>query len=121
MSYWWVTPWDFVIAAILGIGTIIVVALFCLGGLTSHGIHNLFARNQQARGAVLCRRSGFWVVFDLGPRSLELKVPEGIYASLAEGQKGLLTWRGDFLLSFEEEERKRPRRWPWRRRKPAGR
>lgn len=43
----------------------------------------------------------FWVVFDLGTgKEEEFRVPELVYTSLEEGLEGVLTYRGEQLLSF---------------------
>ncbi len=56
-----------------------------------------------------------WVAFATESRKVDLKVPESVYADVEEGMHGVLTYRGERLLSFlpsdEAHEPDGPSRW----------
>jgi hypothetical protein len=47
----------------------------------------------------------FWVRFQIGEKDLDFRVPEGVYANLEEGEKGILTSKGERLVHFQPTER----------------
>ena len=74
---------------------------------------NLGGKEKTSQATVLSRRVAsarfptqgntwdHWVSFSLEDGSeVEIAVPEAQYQKLTEGQTGLLTWKGDTLLSF---------------------
>lgn len=50
----------------------------------------------------------FWVKFQVGEKGLDFTVPEPVYINLEEGDKGILTSKGERLVHFQPAERQPP-------------
>jgi hypothetical protein len=60
------------------------------------------------RGILIRSEFDFWVKFQVGGKELDFTVPEPLYINLEEGDKGILTSRGERLVHFQATERRPP-------------